>query len=101
MKTTLELPDKLMRAVKIRAAETDRKLKDVIAELIERGLKSGTPADPGEDPLQEWASKLVYKPDGSVSNPDGIEDKEFFETLDEIRESSRQRPGRDPFADLD
>lgn len=38
MKTTLELPDHLMRAVKIRAAETDRKLKDVVAELIQRGL---------------------------------------------------------------
>ncbi len=38
MKTTLELPDPLMREVKIRAAQTDRKLKDVIAELIARGL---------------------------------------------------------------
>lgn len=38
MKTTLELPDHLMRAVKIRAAKTDRKLKDVVADLIQRGL---------------------------------------------------------------
>lgn len=38
MKTTLELPDTLMREVKIRAAKTDRKLKDVVAELIQRGL---------------------------------------------------------------
>ncbi|MGI8895932.1 MAG: hypothetical protein ACR2HE_09835 [Casimicrobiaceae bacterium] len=33
MKTTLELPDRLMREVKIRAAQTDRKRKDVIADL--------------------------------------------------------------------
>lgn len=38
MKTTLELPDRLMRDVKIRAAQTDRKFKDVIADLIARGL---------------------------------------------------------------
>jgi hypothetical protein len=38
VKTTLELPDRLMREVKIRAAQTDRKLKDTIADLIARGL---------------------------------------------------------------
>lgn len=45
MKTTLKLPDDLMRAVKIRAAQEDRKLQDLIAELIRRGLaqKSDTP----------------------------------------------------------
>lgn len=46
MKTTLELPDHLMRAVKIRAAKTDRKLKDVVAELIQRGL-AGPPSEGG------------------------------------------------------
>lgn len=38
MKTTLDLPDDLMRAVKIRAAEENRKLKDLIADLLRRGL---------------------------------------------------------------
>jgi plasmid stability protein len=38
MKTTLELPDDLMREVKIRAVREDRKLKDAIAELLRRGL---------------------------------------------------------------
>lgn len=37
MKTTLDLPDDLMRAVKLRAVETDRKLKDTIADLLGRG----------------------------------------------------------------
>jgi hypothetical protein len=44
MKTTLELPDELMRAIKVRAAATDRKLKDVVAELITRGLQTPPPA---------------------------------------------------------
>lgn len=38
MKTTLDLPDDLMRAVKIRAAQDNRRLKDVLAEVISRGL---------------------------------------------------------------
>ena len=38
MKTTLELPDELMRAAKIRAASEGRRLKDVVADLLRRGL---------------------------------------------------------------
>lgn len=38
MKTTVELPDELMRSVKIQAARENRKLKDLLAEVIARGL---------------------------------------------------------------
>lgn len=38
MKTTLELPDELMRAVKIKAVNEGRRIKDVVADLISRGL---------------------------------------------------------------
>ena len=38
MKTTIELPDELMREIKIRAAREDRKLKDLIPELLARAL---------------------------------------------------------------
>ena len=38
VKTTLELPDELMRAVKIRAANQGRRLKDVVADLLRTGL---------------------------------------------------------------
>ena len=34
MNTTLELPDDLMREVKIRAVMENRKLKDAIADLL-------------------------------------------------------------------
>jgi plasmid stability protein len=49
MKTTLDLPDDLARAVKIRAVEENRKLKDTIADLLRRGLaqKRGAPAVAG------------------------------------------------------
>jgi plasmid stability protein len=47
MKTTLDLPDELMRTVKVRAAEENRKLKDVIADLLRRGLSAESRGAPG------------------------------------------------------
>jgi hypothetical protein len=48
MKTTLELPDELMREVKIRAIYEHKKLKDAIADLIRKGMAAGKsrPAKP-------------------------------------------------------
>ncbi len=46
VKTTLDLPDDLMRAVKMRAVEENRRLKDTIAELLRRGLAQ----EPGGPP---------------------------------------------------
>jgi len=40
MKTTLDLPDDLMREVKIRAATQGRKIKDLIAEAIRDSFAS-------------------------------------------------------------
>ena len=44
MKTTLDLPDDLIKRVKIRAIHEHKKLKDAIAELIERGMEQPKPA---------------------------------------------------------
>ncbi len=38
MKTTLDLPDELVRQVKLLALQEGRKLKDAMAELLRRGL---------------------------------------------------------------
>jgi plasmid stability protein len=38
VKTTLDLPEELVRAVKIRAVHEGRRLKDVMADLIRHGL---------------------------------------------------------------
>jgi hypothetical protein len=45
MKTTLELPDDLMRRVKLRAVHRNRKLKDEIAQLLEAGLAHAPAAE--------------------------------------------------------
>ncbi len=38
MKTTFDLPPELVRALKLRAVHEGRKLKDVAADLLKRGL---------------------------------------------------------------
>ncbi|MGH2583561.1 MAG: hypothetical protein ACRDJE_01460, partial [Dehalococcoidia bacterium] len=46
MKTTLNLPDDLMRAVKLRAVEENRRLTDMITDLLRRGLAQEPAASP-------------------------------------------------------
>jgi plasmid stability protein len=38
VKTTLDLPDTLMRRVKLRAVHRGQKLKDAVAQLLEQGM---------------------------------------------------------------
>jgi plasmid stability protein len=42
MKTTLDLPDALVKQVKIRAVREGRKLKDAVADLLRKGLAAAT-----------------------------------------------------------
>jgi len=46
VKTTLDLPEELLRTVKIRAVHEQRRLKEVVADLLRRGLAAseGAPA---------------------------------------------------------
>ena len=43
MKTTLDLPDELMRTVMIRAAEENQELKEVVANMLRLGLTAASP----------------------------------------------------------
>ena len=47
MKTTLELPNDLVREVKLRAVNEGKKLKDVISDLLRQGLGHPAPTLPG------------------------------------------------------
>lgn len=44
MKTTLDLPDELVRRVKMRAVQSDSKLKDMVAALLDVGLRAESTA---------------------------------------------------------
>ena len=46
MKTTLDLPDDLVRAVKLRALHDGRKLKDAVADLLREGLAAANDPQP-------------------------------------------------------
>ncbi len=45
MKTTLEIPDKLMQRIKLRAVRRNLKLKDAVAQLLEIGLSASADAE--------------------------------------------------------
>jgi hypothetical protein len=46
MKTTLDLPDSLVKQVKLRALHDGRKLKDAVAALLRKGLKVAMDTQP-------------------------------------------------------
>ena len=45
MKTTLDLPDALVKQVKLRAVREGRKLKDAVADLLRKGLAAAKDED--------------------------------------------------------
>lgn len=63
MKTTLELPDDLMQRVRLRALHARRKLKEEVADLLERGMRSAPTKAP--TPLVPKPLKLRggFRPD--------------------------------------
>jgi hypothetical protein len=48
MKTTLELPDALVKQVKLRALREGKKLKDAVADLLRKGLEATTESGQAE-----------------------------------------------------
>ncbi len=46
MKTTVDLPDALVKQVKLRAVREGRKLKDAVAELLRKGLAAAADEKP-------------------------------------------------------
>ncbi len=48
MKTTLDLPDELVREVKLRAVMQGRTVKDLVAELLREGLGMGAKPTPDQ-----------------------------------------------------
>jgi hypothetical protein len=52
MKTTLDLPDALVKQVKLRALKEGRKLKDAIADLLRKGLNAAMDSEAaGQGPV--------------------------------------------------
>lgn len=67
MKTTLDLPDELMKAVKLRAVEENRTMTDLIAEYLRRGLT----AEPIERAPSQHRVKLPLIHSAHAPQPPG------------------------------
>jgi len=57
MKTTFDLPDELVREIKLKAVHEGRKLKDAMAELLRTGLAVGA-AKAGERTARKKKARL-------------------------------------------
>ncbi|MFT3991509.1 MAG: hypothetical protein QM680_08860 [Luteolibacter sp.] len=79
MRTTIDLPDPIFRAVKTRAAQEGLKLKDLVTSYIEAGLK-GTSDVP---PVTRKRSPLpIFKKSTGTPNR-ALSNQELYAILDE------------------
>lgn len=80
MKTTIELPDDLLRTLKAKAANEGRSLKDVLVDMLRAALRSSKPkpkaatkpydwpiiesrrAEPGEEITPDRLYEILYGP---------------------------------------
>lgn len=73
VKTTLELPDDLVREIKLRAVQENRRIKDVATDALRRGLAS----EPGQPAIGHRVSlPLIHSahpaPPGQELTPERI-----------------------------
>jgi plasmid stability protein len=65
MKTTLHLPDDLVREIKLRAVREGKKLKDEVADLLRKGLAAGASEarilDGSEESLSQRRREIAEK----------------------------------------
>jgi hypothetical protein len=91
MKTTIEIPDDLFRAVKARAALQDVRIKDLIAQLLKGWLAEGEPRAESDDEgaeqrVQEaeaWLKELQAI--GRKIHEDAVDSRSLVEILHEDR----------------
>jgi plasmid stability protein len=92
MKTTVDLPDRLVKAVKLRAVHDGRKLKDTVAELLRIGLARASVASTtkvrADAAMMQRRRELVGK---FVSGEWGVELAGYEESRQADRTSAKKR----------
>lgn len=91
MKTTVELPDSLMTEVKILAAREQRKLGELMAELVRAGLDERTRGGAAGSPAsaEEWLAAWLQLADELMQDaPPGLTARAL---LDEERNRLERR----------
>ena len=72
VKTTLDVSDELYRAIKVEAARSDRSVREIVEEALERWLEA---TEDAEDIKASDAAMAEYDRDG------GVDAREVFGTL--------------------
>ena len=67
MRTTLDLPDETFCKLKAEAALRGYKLKELVAQFIERGLSEGSQPLNAQSPRPVYAIPIAREADGSVT----------------------------------
>lgn len=67
MRTTLDLPDETFRKLKAEAALRGFKLKELVAQFIERGLREGALPSAADRPRRSFAIPVAREVDGTVT----------------------------------
>jgi hypothetical protein len=96
VKTTLDLPDHLMRQVKLRALQQGRPIKELVADYIRLGLH-GSPVSPLQPAAQvvelDAAGMPLFRPDPSFSGPPIDLATALQLEQDALMQEDRQRAG--------
>jgi plasmid stability protein len=92
MKTTLDIPEELIRKMKIRAATEGRKLREVVTDVIEKGLAVRTTSPEREHrvrlPLVHCEKKVRPEDQLTPEQIDEILLNEEIQWLNEINETA-------------
>jgi hypothetical protein len=89
MRTTLDLPDETFRQLKARAALSGLKLKELVTQLIERGLANGEPVTASAQQTQSLPVAIKRIP-GSPPTP-ALTNAQLYTLLDEEDAAQYQR----------
>ena len=87
MRTTLDLPDPLLRSLKIQAAQSGKSLKALLHELIVRAM--AMPATPAAEATLPVLSRLSHAALASMPTPSNADlaDTQLQDDLDKLRRS--------------
>jgi plasmid stability protein len=89
MKTTIDLPEPLVRVMKLRAARDGRKLKDVAAEVLEAGLRT-PPRRNQSKPYRQKLDAPLFAFEGSKARAPSLTVAELLELGQPLKQRRTQ-----------
>ena len=89
MRTTLDLPDPILRSLKIQAAQSGKSLKALLNELIVRAMAMPVaPATEATLPVLSRLSQTTFEPTPALASSNAhMADAQLQDDLDKLRRS--------------